>query len=105
MKFIHRNFLLLCLFLPVLVLAQKKKSSPALPSPAEIYFPSAQNWERRSPESLGLKAAKIKEAIQYAIEQESPNPRSMEQSHYQSFGKEPFGEAVGPLKIVVHPPD
>lgn len=98
MKFIHCNFLLLCLFIPGLVLAQKKKSSPALPSSAEIYFPSAQTWERRSPESLGLKSAKIKEAIQYAIEQESPNPHSMEQSHYQSFGKEPFGEAVGPFK-------
>ena len=46
---------------------------------------------------MGLNAEKIQEAIQFHKENEIKNPRSMEQSHYQSFGKEPFGFAVGPF--------
>ena len=97
MKTNFYNTLFVLLLLPLLAFSQKKKAI-APPPPPEIYFPSAQSWEHRSPESMGLNATKIKEAIQYAIEQESGNPRSMEQSHYQSFGKEPFGEAIGPFK-------
>ena len=97
MKFTTYCFLL-CLMASS-IQAQKKKSSPApLPPPPEIYFPTAQNWEHRNPADLGLNGEKINAAVQYAIEQETSNPRSMEQSHYQSFGKEPFGEAVGPFK-------
>jgi CubicO group peptidase (beta-lactamase class C family) len=89
----------LLLLLPFHVLAQQKKvlTPPPPPAPA-IYYPSAQNWEKRSPEALGLQAEGIKAAVQYAQEQESTTPRNLEQAHYQSFGREPFGEAVGPLK-------
>lgn len=93
-----KKWLLLILFLPVILFAQKKKTTSPPPPAPEIYFPSAQNWEKRSPESLGLNPAKIKAAIQYAQEQESTNPRDLELAHYQSFGREPFGEAAGPLK-------
>ncbi|MDX2066961.1 MAG: serine hydrolase [Haliscomenobacter sp.] len=93
-----KKWLFLLLFLPIFLFAQKKKATLS-PSPTpEIYFPSAQNWEKRDPASLGLNPAKIKAAIQYAQEQESSTTRDLELAHYQSFGREPFGEAVGPLK-------
>lgn len=65
--------------------------------PPLLYFPPAHTWAQKSPTELGLNAAKIQEAIAFAQASESKNPRSMEQSHYQSFGKEPYGFAIGPF--------
>ncbi|OZI07236.1 serine hydrolase [Siphonobacter sp. BAB-5385] len=83
-------FALFCLSLGS-VFAQKKKPSEG------PYFPTAQLWEQRTPQELGLDAARIQEAVAFAKANESKNPRSMEQSHYQSFGKEPYGFAIGPF--------
>lgn len=62
------------------------------------YVPTASVWERRTPEQVGMDGAKIQEAIAFAKERESRSPRDLEESHYQSFGREPFGNAVGPFK-------
>jgi len=71
---------------------------PAQKSPA-IYYPAPGDaWERRTPEQAGINAAKIQEAVQFAIDQESTTPRNLEVAHYQSFGREPFGAGVGPFK-------
>ncbi|MFN8356990.1 MAG: serine hydrolase [Spirosomataceae bacterium] len=61
------------------------------------YFPPTSTWATKSPTELGLDAAKIQETIALAKASESKNPRSMELSHYQSFGKEPYGYAIGPF--------
>src|SRR5689334_16611227 len=66
-------------------------------TPAQ-YFPSASTWEHRTPEQVGMSAAKLAEAIAYAKEKEVTNPRDLEQNHYQTFGREPFGNAIGPIK-------
>ncbi len=64
-----------------------------------VYFPGAgSGWERRSPEQTGMDAARIQEAIAFARERESRAPRDLEEAHYQTFGREPFGGAVGPFK-------
>ena len=63
------------------------------------YFPAAgDNWERRTPERVKMDAAKLKEAIDFAVASESKAPRNLELAHYQTFGREPFGEAVGAFK-------
>jgi CubicO group peptidase (beta-lactamase class C family) len=69
-----------------------KTKSPALP-----YFPPAGQWEQKAPTFLGLHADSIKAAIQFAMDNEVRNPRSMEENHYRSFGKEPFGDGIGPF--------
>jgi CubicO group peptidase (beta-lactamase class C family) len=61
------------------------------------YAPSVL-WERRSPEQVGMDGGKLQEAIAFAKERESKAPRDLEAAHYQSFGREPFGSAVGPMK-------
>ncbi|MFM7327452.1 MAG: serine hydrolase domain-containing protein [Bacteroidota bacterium] len=61
------------------------------------YFPPYGQWEIRSPEQVGLDPEKIQSAILLAIAAESRNPRSMEENHYRTFGREPFGEAIGPM--------
>ncbi|HEX8287234.1 MAG TPA: serine hydrolase [Pyrinomonadaceae bacterium] len=63
------------------------------------YFPAAgDNWERRTPQQAKIDAAKLKEAIDFAVASESKAPRDLELAHYQTFGREPFGEAVGAFK-------
>ena len=83
--------LLLLLLSPVCV-AQPRTAAKTSP-----YFPPAQAWERKAPAALGLSVTKLREAIDFHRANEVKNPRSMEQSHYQSFGKEPFGTAIGPF--------
>lgn len=63
----------------------------------DAYFPPYNNWQKKKPAEMGLNATKILEAISFAVENESRNPRNMEVSHYQSFGKEPFGFGIGPF--------
>ena len=64
----------------------------------ETYFPPAGSWEKRSSLQLGLNPEKVAKAVAIAQAAESTNPRSMEVNHYQTFGREPFGTAVGPMK-------
>lgn len=78
--------------------AQRKTPIPAPPTPLVYYPGNGNDWEIRSPEELGMDKVKIQEAVSFAIQQESENPRNMEISHYQSFGKEPFGQGIGLFK-------
>jgi hypothetical protein len=89
----HYRFLLFALIVSVNCLSQSKKA--VAPS---LYYPSLHFWEKRSPESVGLSESVIQEAIKIAQQAESPNPRSMEENHYKTFGKEPFGDGIGPFE-------
>lgn len=62
------------------------------------YYPLTGNWERRTPERLKIDPVKLKEAIDFAVASESKAPRNLELAHYQTFGREPFGEAIGQFK-------
>lgn len=63
-----------------------------------IYFPEkGNNWEKKQPESMNLDVAKLNEAMAFAKENESTTPKNLEEAHYISFGREPFGDAVGPF--------
>jgi CubicO group peptidase (beta-lactamase class C family) len=64
----------------------------------KTYFPPSGEWERRTPEQAKFDAAKLKEAIDFAIESEAKAPRSQELMLTQAFGQAPFGELVGPTK-------
>jgi CubicO group peptidase (beta-lactamase class C family) len=73
----------------------------AAPAAAQqgVYVPGpADRWETRRPEQLGMNAARLQEAIAFAQQSESTAARDLEQAHYTSFGREPFGDAVGPFK-------
>jgi len=66
--------------------------------PQGQYYPPAEAWERRTPEQSGFDAAKLKEAVDFAIANEAKAPRSQELGQAQTFGREPFGEAIGLFK-------
>ena len=47
---------------------------------------------------MGMDEAKLKEAIDFAVANESSAPRDQELGQAMTFGREPFGEATGPFK-------
>ena len=80
-------------------LAQQPARPPRDGSRVALYYPGlGDDWEHRSPRQLGLDSARLAEAIAFAISSESKMPRNLEEAHYQTFGREPYGEAVGPFK-------
>lgn len=86
----HTLILFLILIVAFETSAQKQKKEV-------VYYPEANNWEQLSPANAGMNASKIQEAIRFVQEKESKSPKNLEHAHYQSFGREPFGEAIGPF--------
>ena len=78
----------------VTITAQAQKQSK---SSVKAYFPSANNWESRTPLQAGWDTTQLRTAIRFAQEKESKAPRNLEAAHYATFGKEPFGDAIGPF--------
>jgi len=64
----------------------------------KTYFPPSNDWERRTPEQANLDPGKLKEAIDFAIANESKLPKDLLLAHLQTFGREPYGNPVGPFK-------
>lgn len=90
---------IITLFLLVLYvlsgISQKKAIAQKLQE--KEYFPTAHTWIRKTPVAAGLDSSKINEAIRYAIEHEAKAPRNMELAQAMSFGREPFGQGIGPF--------
>ena len=92
-----RIFLLPALLLHLTFLqAQSKKAKPE--SPDAGYFPPRGEWSHRSPSLLGLDSIRLRDAIQFARDNEARAPRDQHLAQAESFGREPFDEPVGPLK-------
>lgn len=64
---------------------------------AQTYYPDA-TWQHRTPAESGIDPQQLKDAIDFAIAGETKAPRDLVLNHYQSFGREPFGYAIGPIK-------
>jgi CubicO group peptidase (beta-lactamase class C family) len=69
----------------------------SLAASAQPYYPDAV-WQRKNPAEVGLDAQRLKEAVDFAIAAESKNPRDLTLNHFQTFGREPHGNPIGPLK-------
>src|SRR5258708_8584931 len=77
-------------------------------NPAAAYYPDA-TWQHRTPSESGVSPDLLKQAIDFAIAGETKAPRDLVINHYQTFGREPFGYAIGPIKergdptgIIIH---
>lgn len=97
------------LFILLLVLqaafSYSQKNKPQTNKP---YFPGAGEWKQQEA-SISFDTAKLAEAIQFAKDAETKQTRNMELSQAMTFGKEPFGEGIGPFSdrgdqtgIIVH---
>jgi CubicO group peptidase (beta-lactamase class C family) len=89
MKKMRKNLcaiLSICVLFTTLSIAQRE------------YTPPAGSWERRTPQQLKLDPGKLKEAVDFAIASESKAPRDLQLAHFQTFGREPYGEPIGQFK-------
>src|SRR3989440_4973786 len=94
--------LLVLLFAPLWALAQTVTGTRG------VYYPDAV-WQHKTPAEAGISASLVKDAIDFAVASETKAPRDLKLNHYQTFGREPFGYAIGPIKdrgeptgIIVH---
>lgn len=83
--------ILFCALLVSLTTFGQKRTAPLL------YYPEANQWLTKSPGEVSMNASKLEAAISFAKEKESLTPKNLETAHYQSFGREPFGDAIGPF--------
>ena len=73
--------------------------STASAAAQSVYYPGpGDDWIRRSPREVGMDSMRLVDAVAFATQRESRAPRDLELAHYQSFGREPFGEGIGPFK-------
>jgi len=63
----------------------------------QSYFPSAKNWEHKSPLFFNLDTSKLNEAVRYAQSSESTLPKNLWLSQAMQYGKEPFSDPIGPM--------
>jgi hypothetical protein len=63
----------------------------------KLYFPSAQEWQVKSPQFFKIDSLKLNEAIQFSIQNETKYPRNPWLTQAMQFGKEPFSDPVGPM--------
>ena len=85
--------LLFFVFYSISAFTQKAKKA----NTTIVYYPDKE-WLHKKPEEVGFNSQKLNEAVDFAISSEAKSSRNLEQNHYQTFGREPFGEAIGPLK-------
>ena len=54
---------------------------------AADYFPPRGNWDRKAAAELGVDAAKLKDAIDYAVANENPSSKDVAEELRNTFGK------------------
>lgn len=70
----------------------------SIPISAQNYFPPRSKWEIRTPQSLGLNAAKIDIAVKFALDNEYSGSKDSRIASYEGFSSEPYHELVGPTR-------
>jgi len=71
--------------------------APLLAQSQDTYFPSRFEWQHKTPEEVGMNANKLQEAVQFAKDNESSNPRDLN-IHLNTRTNEPYNNIIGPVK-------
>jgi CubicO group peptidase (beta-lactamase class C family) len=88
-----RNLLVILAILPLTFTAFTQKKQPSSWS----YFPPPHTWARKWVRESAFDSIKLAEAVRFARDHESKQPRNQELMQAMTFGKEPFGEGIGPF--------
>jgi len=87
-----RQLALACIVAVTLVTSLKGQSAS--------YFPDRFDWQKHTPQQEGFDAAKLDEAIKFAIASDNPAPHDQAVVHQQSFAaNEPFDSILGPHSV------
>jgi CubicO group peptidase (beta-lactamase class C family) len=66
---------------------------------AAAYFPARLDWQKKTPADEGFDAAKLDEAVKYAVSAEAPGDKDLMVNLATTFGRnEPFDTPIGPVK-------
>ena len=90
-----RKIALALLLLTTITTYGQKKSPQTNTRPP--YFPPPHEWAHKSLAEAGFDSVLLNVAIQFARDRESKTPRNLELAHITTFGREPYGDAVGPF--------
>ena len=61
-----------------------------------VYYPDRFEWQRRTPQDAGMDAARLDEAVQFAMASENPATKDLTIDLATTFGRnEPFDMPVG----------
>lgn len=83
----------------LLALAPLLAARLLLAQPQAAYVPGAHDdWQRRGPDDVGLNPDAVRDAIAFIQTKETKRPRDLRLAHDLSFGREPYGEPLGPYK-------
>ena len=63
-----------------------------------VYYPPAGEWAHRQPELVGLARKAVDSAVAIAMGSENKTPHNLLEAQRISFGREPFGQAIGPFR-------
>jgi CubicO group peptidase (beta-lactamase class C family) len=74
-------------------------TAPVAAAPDAPYVPGRGSWEAREAEAVGMDGAALDRAVAVHRAHESPRPRDQELGQAQSFGREPYGEGIGPFAV------
>ena len=76
-------------------------STPSLEAAQGRYFPPRGEWESRSPEEMGMNAAALQEAIDFANANQNPGNRDLAVwlKEETGFGREPFFTVRGATTV------
>ncbi len=75
------------------------KPAAAAPQAPAIYFPERFDWQRKVPADVGMDAARLDEAVQFAVANENPATKDLAIDLATTFGaREPFDTPIGPTK-------
>jgi CubicO group peptidase (beta-lactamase class C family) len=84
---------------PVSAQAPKRPAKTVAAAPAPVYFPGRFDWQKRSPSEAGMDAARIDEAVRFAVANETPGSKDLTVELATTFGaREPFDTPIGPVQ-------
>jgi CubicO group peptidase (beta-lactamase class C family) len=76
-----------------------KAVRPAQPAQSAPYFPERFEWTRKAPAEVGMDAARLDDAVKFAVANENPSTRDLALDLALTYGaREPFDTLIGPAK-------
>jgi CubicO group peptidase (beta-lactamase class C family) len=82
----------------VVLVLSTQAAAQAMQGASAVYYPPRHEWEKRMPEQVGMDGATLQAAIDFAVAHENPETKDLGLALATSFGREPFGEVIGPTK-------
>jgi len=65
---------------------------------SQTYYPQKGNWLIKGASEVGMNESKLKEAVNFAIANETKKQKNLRMAILESFSREPYHKIVGPTK-------